>query len=168
MAKLAALLPAILPALGLGGATAGGLATAAGIGGGLLSGIGAIQQGRATSRQARGQANVLEQQAAREREIAQASEGDFRTGQSRAAATRRALFGATGGDISTGSARLVTEDISREVEQQAARIRQGGELRSSRLTQQAGLERARGRQARRAGVFRGGANLLTGIGGAFG
>ena len=129
-----------------------------------------VQQGFATARQAKRQAEVLREQAAREQEIARTGEQDFRSSESSRAARRRALLGATGGVIGSGSARLVTEDIAREVEQQAGRIRQGGDIRSRRLIQQAGFERARGRQAKTAGFLRGGARLVSGLStaGAFG
>ena len=63
---------------------------------------------------------------------------------------------------------LVSEDFAGEVELQALRIRSGGEVRATRLEQQAQLTRFKGRQARTAGFIRGGALLVSGAGKFFG
>ena len=62
---------------------------------------------------------------------------------------------------------LVSEDFAGEAELQALRIRTGGEVTATRLEQQAGLERFRGRSSRRAGFVRGGSLLLSGAAKAF-
>ena len=62
---------------------------------------------------------------------------------------------------------LVSEDFAGEVELQALRIRSGGEVRATRLEQQAQLTRFKGRQARTAGFIRGGALLVSGAGKRF-
>jgi len=57
--------------------------------------------------------------------------------------------------------------LAAESEFEALRLRAGGELRATRLEQQAVLERAGGAAASRAGFMRGGALLLSGAGSAF-
>lgn len=137
--------------------------TALAIGTGV-SAAGAILEGRARGRQAEEEARILEEQAARERELTEEEIRDFRRNQSRFFAERRAALGASGIDLSTGTPILAAEDFAAEVELQVRRIRKGGEVRMSRLQQQAGLLREAGRTAETAGLFRGGASLLTGIG----
>ena len=138
------------------------------IAGAIVSGIGAIRQGQAAQQQADFQSAIMQQQAERERLNAEAAEEDFRRRQSRLLASRRALLGGAGIEAGEGSPLLVSSDFAGETELQALRIRSGGELSATRLEQQAGLERLRGRAARTAGFTRGGALLLSGVGPAFG
>ena len=165
-----------LPALG----AIGGLAGAGGAGktvstfsvlsaaGAAIQALGAIQKGQAAQSQANLQAGILQQQAERDRQQAEAKEEDFRRRQSQILAFRRAALGASGVEPSVGSPLLVSEDFAGEVELQALRIRSGGELRATRAEQQAVLQRFQGRAASRAGFVRGGSLLLTGAGKAFG
>ena len=146
-------------------ATIGLIAT---IGGAAISGIAAVQQGQAASAQANLQAGIQRQRADRERLEAAATEADFRARQSRAMAERRAGLGASGVDPAAGSPLLVSEDFAGEVELAALRIRTGGEVRATRLEQEATLNRFAGRAARRQGFVRGGALLVTGVGKSFG
>ena len=128
--------------------------------------VGAISQGRAVQAQSNLQAGILQQQSVRERRQAKADESDFRRNQSRILAARRAAGGASG-ITPTGSSLLVAEDFAGEVELNALRIRSGGEVRATRLEQQAGLERFAGRAASRQGFIRGGSLLLSGAGKVF-
>lgn len=132
-----------------------------------LSAFGAIQQGQAASEQGDLQADILEQEATRDRQQASADEADFRARQSRVLAERRAGLGASGVEQAAGSPLLVSEDFAGEVELAALRIRTGGEVTATRAEQQATLQRFQGRAARRAGFVRGGALLLSGAGKAF-
>ena len=113
------------------------------------------------------QAAILGQQAEQEKRAAAASEADFRSTQSRLMAQRRAALGASGVQQAAGSPLLVSEDFAGEVELQALRIREGGEIRATRLQQQAGLQRFAGQQAQTGGFLRAGSLLLTGTGRAF-
>ena len=137
------------------------------IAGTALAAAGTIQQGVAANKQAKLQAGVLSQQATSERQQAEAREGDFRAAQSRAFASRRAALGASGVQSATGSPLLVSEDFAGEVELQALRIRSGGEVRATRLEQQALLNRFAGKSAQTSGFIRGGSLLLSGAGKAF-
>ena len=139
------------------------IATIAAIGT-VVSAVGAISAGVAQSKQAKFQAAVARQQAEQARLKSASEEKDFRRRQSRAFATRRAALGASGVEATTGSPLLVSEDFVGEAELQALRIRQGGEVRATRLEQQASLFQAKGRSARTAGFFRGGSLLLSNAG----
>ena len=137
------------------------------IAGAAVSAIGAIQQGQAANQQAKLQAGVMRQQARGERRQSALSEAEFRRDQSRVLAGRRAALGAAGVQQATGSPLLVSEDFAGEVELQALRIREGGEVRATRLQQQAQLGRLAGRQAQTGGFLRGGSLLLSGAGRSF-
>ena len=139
-----------------------------------VSAVGAIQEGLAASQQGKLQAGILGQQATSEREQTAGRESDFRRKQARVQASRRAALGASGVDPSTGSPLLVSADFAGEVELQALRIRHGGEVRATRLEQQARLARLSGRQAQTGGLLRGvggflrgGSLLLSGAGKGF-
>ena len=144
------------------------ITTVATIGSAALSAVGAVQKGQAADAQAKLQSRVLRQQAESQRQQSAADEADFRARQSRLLAQRRAALGASGVDPASGSPLLVSEDFASEVELNALRIRAGGEVRATRLEQQAGLQRFQGRAARTSGFFRGGSLLLTGAGKVFG
>ena len=128
----------------------------------VASAVGSIVQGKAVQKQANAQAEISRQQAERERVVAGEKEGDFRASQRRAAAAVRAAGGARGIDISVGSPLLAAEDFSRETTLQALRIREGGEIRGTRLEQQAVLLRAKGRAASTSGIIGAGSSLLRG------
>ena len=145
-----------------------GFATAAIIGVALVGAVAAKSQGDAANKAAKAQASITEQQAARERVVAEQNESDFRRDQARFFGERRAAFGASGVDQTTGSPLLAVDDFAAEVELQASRIREGGEIRSTRLEQQAALTRQAGKNAQQRGLFRAGSSLLSGAGRAFG
>ncbi len=161
-----------------------------------ISAYAAQQQGSAAKRQAeaqaeltrqqadaaRDQAEVTEETAAREKIISRQNEEDFRLDQSRLMASRRALLGVSGVEPGSGSPLLVSEDFAGEAELQALRLRSGGEVRVTRLEQQANQQRREGgfldqqanleiragRDAQRAGNLRAGSLLVSGVGKAFG
>lgn len=128
-----------------------------------VSAAGAIAQGQQAKAQAKFQAAVNEQQAARTRQISAGQEEDFRRRQSRLFAERRAALGAAGVEAGTGTPLLTFGDFAAETELQALRIRSGGQTQATRLEQQASLTRAGGRAARRRGFFRAGSSLLSGF-----
>ncbi len=138
------------------------------IGGTALSAVGAIQSGQALSDRQDFQAQVAEQQADSERVASRQEEEDFRRQQSFLMARRRAMLGASGVQVTSGSPLLVSQDFARETELNALRIRSGGNIRATRLEQQADLFRSSGSSARTAGRIRAGSSLLTGFGTAFG
>ncbi len=129
-----------------------------------VSAVGSIQAGQAAKNQANVQAAIYGQQAERERQVAAANEVDFRRQQAKQMASRRAIMGASGVDPGSGSPLLVSEDFAGEIELQALRIRNGGEVSATRLDQQATLTRAAGNQDQTSSYFRAGSSLLQGFG----
>lgn len=144
------------------------LSTIALMAAGGLGLVGGIAEGKAARAQADFQARVNEQQAVRERQVSKEEEKDFRRVQSSNFAERRAAMGASGVDIGSGSPLMASGDFAAEVELQAQRIRSGGDVRATRLEQEAALTRAAGRAAQRQGILRGGASLLGSAARAFG
>ena len=129
---------------------------------GIAAGRQAKAESEAAARQSEAQAEINRQQAERERQVSGQQEEDFRSRQRRAAAAVRAAGGARGVDVSVGSPLLSAQDFIRETERQALRIREGGEIRSTRLEQQADLFRMQGRAARTSGLLSAGTSLLSG------
>lgn len=130
----------------------------------VASAAGSAVSGIQAQQQAKKQAKIQEQQAERERQVAAQNEADFRKRQHRAAAAVRAATGARGIEGSVGSPLLASEDFGREVEEQARRIREGGEISATRLEQQADLTRSQGSSALTSGLFGAGGSLLRGAG----
>jgi hypothetical protein len=141
------------------------------IAGAVFSAVGAIQSGKSEQTARNAQAQVLGQQATRETRIAAQEEDDLRRRVRRLQGTSLARQGASG-ITGSGSPGLVAEDLAAEAELQALRIRSGGATSSTRLRQEAALERFGGRAAKRQGLVRAGAGLLGGLSrvdfGAFG
>ena len=127
-----------------------------------VSAASAVAQGQAAKKQSKFQSKVMEQQATRDRQVAEAQERDFRKQQSALQARRRAELGGSGVRGDTGTALLAEEDFLAEAELQAQRIRQGGEVSATRLEQQADMTRAAGKSAQTRGFMRAGSSLLTG------
>ena len=127
-----------------------------------ISAAGAISSGIAARDQAKGQAEIDEQRAERERQVAGQQEGDFRKRQLAAAASIRAAGGGSGKEMGSGSPLLSAIDFTKETERQALRIREGGEIRGTRLEQQASLLRDAGKAKQTAGFVKAGSSLLSG------
>jgi hypothetical protein len=135
-----------------------GVVAALAIGALALSAVGTIQSGIAANQQAKFQSQVQQQQATRAKQVAESNERSFRRKISRAVASTRA----TQGEI-TGSKLGAVEDFVAEAEADALNIRQGGQIQSSRLLQQADLLRMSGKQAQTASFIRTGSQLLSGL-----
>jgi len=130
-----------------------------------VSAAGAIAQGQAAKKQSKFQSKVMEQQATRDRQVAEAQERDFRKEQSALQARKRAELGGAGVRGDTGTALIAEEDFLSEAELQAQRIRQGGEVSAMRTEQQADMTRMAGSAAQTRGFMRAGSSLLTGASG---
>ncbi|PDT71739.1 hypothetical protein CO683_00845 [Bradyrhizobium ottawaense] len=139
------------------------LALVAGIGGSVLSGAGAIQKGQAAKQAADYNAAVDAQRAAEERDRAQADTQDYIRKGSNTVEAGRALRGVTG-VTNEGSPLLVDEATVREVALGAARTLHGGELRASRLEDDAKLQKMKGEHAVTASYLDAGSSLLTSAG----
>ena len=127
-----------------------------------VTAVGAVAGGIDADKQASFKAADQRQQGAREKQIAEDQEEDFRRQQSRVAAASRAAGGQSGVDQSTGSPLLAMSDFEAETELNALRIRTGGETQSQRLNEQAVLTAAAGKSAKNRGFIRAGSSLLSG------
>ena len=139
--------------------------------GGVIALVGASQsaeQGRTEAQEREFQGLLQEQSAERERRISVQDELGFRTAQGALVGDRRAGLGASGVDPTTGSPVDVAGDLAAEIELQALRIRQGGQVRASRLEQEALLLNRSGKAAFKRGQARAGSSLLSGASGFFG
>lgn len=133
--------------IGAGGAFS--LGTALGTAGTALGALGAIGQGRAADKAASYNASLAEAEAASreraQREAARRQIGSIRAGIGKSGAT------------SAGTPLMVLAESAANAEIDALNTRYGG-------TTQAGIYRAGGADARRAGTIRAGTSLLTGFG----
>lgn len=132
--------------------------------GAAMTAASAIQQGKQAAQQASVQAQIMQQQADREREIGAANEEDYRREQSRLMASRRAILGGSGVESDTGSPLFVAEDMAGESELQALRIRNGGDVEAARMEQQADFVRLKGAHEQSNSYLRAGGSLLSGAG----
>ena len=139
------------------------LALTAGIGGGLFSAAGSIQKGQADQQAAQYKAAVDQQRAAEEKDQAAAQTQDYIRKGSDAEATAVADQGATG-VTGSGSPLMVDENTVRQVALGAARTLQGGQLRASRLQDDATLKTMQGNNAVTSSYLDAGSSLLTGVG----
>ncbi len=129
-----------------------------------VSAVGQIAAGQAASNAAKFQSAVLLQQAAREKEIAERDAEIFRRTQNRLLASQHARRAGAGVLLQEGTPLLVEDATIDEILLGEATIRQGGQVRATRLSEEAALARFRGRAARTQGVFPAGSTLLTGFG----
>ena len=114
---------------------------------GAASTAGTAVGGLAQARQAEFQAEIAEQQAARERALAQRQAQDFRRAQSRLSGRARA--GRAGSGVTgAGSSLLVEEDIAAETELGALDILNNGLVSATRLEQEARLRRMQAERGR--------------------
>ena len=122
---------------------------------------GSYSAGVAEKSRAGVESRAKEIQAENERAVSADQERDYRKEQSSELAKRRAAMGASGTEM-TGTPLLAFGDYAAETELQAQRIRESGNIRASRLEQEADLNRLAGKSAMQRGTFRAGAALLTG------
>ena len=134
------------------------------LGSAIISGVGMVASGQASARAAAIQRQVLLQQAARERELAERNADIFRREQNALSAAERVRRAGAGVLTGEGTPLLVSDAIIDETLLGEATIRQGGVVRATRLSEQATLARLRGRAAQTESLFRAGSTLLTGFG----
>lgn len=139
------------------------IAAIASLAGAAVSAVGSVSAGQAQANAAEFNATVAQQQAERERQIAQRDAADFRRRESRVLAASRARR-AGSGVTSQGSPLLVDESTAAEIELGARNILVSGATNASRLEQQAALDRSNARSARAGGLLGAGSTLLTGVG----
>jgi len=136
------------------------VATIAAIGA-SVSAAATLASGAMSFMQARSQAKVMEQQASFERAQAQIDADEFRRRQRRLLGTARATRGATGVDLLSGSPLLVDDDTIDQIVFETERVRQGGDIRATRMEQQAGFTRASGASDLAGSVLSAGGTFLT-------
>jgi hypothetical protein len=139
------------------------LALAAGVGGSVLSAGGSLFKGQATKQAADYNAAVDNQRAAEEVDQSKAQTQDYIRKGSDVESSAVASQGATG-VTGSGSPLMVDENTVRQVALGAARTLQGGQLRASRLQDDATLQRMKGDNAVTASYLDAGSSLLTGVG----
>lgn len=137
-----------------------------GLAGGALSAGGSLFKGQATKEASDYNAAVDNQRAAEEKDQAQAQTQDYIRKGSDTVESAKAMQGTTG-VTSEGSPLMVDENTVRQVALGAARTLQGGELRASRLQDDATLQRMKGNNAVTASYLDAGSSLLT-AGGKYG
>lgn len=126
-----------------------------------VSAMGQIAAGKAQQRAAEYNAKLAENQAAAERDAAQAEASDYRRSERRGLAAGRTARLASGVTMA-GSPLLVDEATTREIALGSARIGHGGMLRGNRLEEEAELDRMSGKAAVTESYFRAGSSLLGG------
>jgi hypothetical protein len=134
-----------------------------GIGGGLLSAAGSIKKGEAAQQAASYNAAVDQQRAAEEQDQAAASTQDYIRKGSDTVESAVASQGASG-VTGEGSPLMVDENTVRQVALGAARTLQGGDLRASRLKDDATLQKMKGDAAVTGSYLDAGGSLLTSVG----
>lgn len=125
----------------------------------------AVAGGFAAAESAKDEAGFIKdvnlQRAAQAQKGAQESARDFRRQQSAKAAQSRAATGGSGIDPGTGSALLARADFDAEVELQALRIIEGGDIKATRLAQESRLAKKRATAIGRQALFGAGSLLLN-------
>lgn len=141
--------------------------TIAAVGAAAVGATAAVRQGQAAKKTAEYNADIMAQQADQERQASRQEEREFRDRNRRLLAAGRARSGASGFTMA-GSPLLIAEDMASEVELQALKIRYGGDIKATRLEQQAGITSFEGQQAYNQGTMRAGASLLSSAGKSYG
>ncbi len=137
-----------------------GAAVAAGVGA-----VGTIFGGLSAKQQADAEAEILQQQAARARQIGIINAEEFEREGSAIAASGRAAGAGSGVVQSTGSALKRQENLAAEIELNRLRLLNNSQVQSTRLFQQAELVRARGKAELIGSFFRAGSSFIGGAGG---
>lgn len=121
------------------------------------------QAGKAKGKWQEYNAAISEREAEATKEAAIHEEKAHRKAGARHKARMRALYGKANLSIEPGTTPYLTlEETAGEIEKDAFMIRRGGILGEKRFRSQAGIERSKGKFARRAGRWRSGATLLSG------
>ena len=164
----AGLTAAQMAAIGMTAAIAGAATTAVGV---ISQGQQAAKQGRFQQQVANRNAQLAHRKGLREVEIARVKEEDFRRRASRELASQFASGGASGVNRAAGSPLAVFSDFGRDVELEALRIRNQGDVNFTAALSQAQnfqsqglLDRAAGDSARTSSFFRAGGGLLSDLG----
>jgi len=129
----------------------------------IVSTASSIASGQASARAAKFQSALLAQQAERQRQLSERQAERFRREQSAIAASARVKRAGSGVLPNEGTSLLVEDTLFDEILLGEAFIKQSGQVRASRLLNEAALTRFRGRAARDQGFLSAGDTLLTGF-----
>ena len=129
--------------------------------GALVAGVGMLAEGQAKKQAGFETAKEITRRKVREGDASLTEEKDYRDREKRLLATGR-VIGAAQGTTSEGSPLQIASDYAGELEEQAMRIKHGGELVQSRMAEQANLALRTGRREARASYTRAGGTLLKG------
>lgn len=159
-------MPFTAAAAGTGGLTAGGallgnLAFGSIIAGTAVQAISGRQEDKQAAAIAKINARNLEVKAAQEEAITREEVRELETEKKRQVSRLRVLGGIAGIDL-VGTPLLQIEEVVGEFAKEKQFTAKAGRIRSFDLRTQASLERFRGKQIRRASIFRTGTTLLTG------
>jgi hypothetical protein len=138
------------------------IAAVASVAGSALSAVGALQQSKATAAASTFNAQQADKAAKAERDAAAAEAEDKRRNLMNQRASSIAARGASGVALA-GTPLMVDENVLGAIELDVARVGQRGEARAVQYENQAKLDRATARNAKRAGPLAAGASLLGGI-----
>lgn len=142
------------------------ISTIATIGGASIAAVGRIQEGKAAERAAKYNARIQERNMAAVRDQTSADVADSKRESRRRLAAINASYAANGIDSSTGSALDVFADQATEDALATMRIAYKGELRAQGYSEQAVLDRMKGKSVRSASYIGAASELTTGIGSA--
>lgn len=162
--------PVLYIAGGIGlGTILSGIGTAVSVVGALQQGRAQEEAGLAEQQRANLQAQISRERAESERQVSAGEARQFDREQSALRARQRAVRAGSGVVPTAGSSLLVDQDVAREIALNRAIIEAGGEIRGTRLEQEAALLGLKGDTAAEAGeaarkgsFFKAGATALTG------
>lgn len=140
------------------------LATAASVGGSVLSGIGQIQAGKAANVSAKFQAGQMEQRAGQERAASQRVALEERRRAGIAMSNATAAAGVSGGGATDPTVLNITGGLAKQGEYNALSALFEGEEKARGLQLQAAGTRMEGKQTKRAGYISGASTIISGTG----
>jgi len=135
--------------------------------GALVAGVGMLSEGQSKQKAGVETAQEITRRKVREGDASLTEEKDYRDREKRLLATGR-VIGAAQGTTGEGSPLMISSDYIGEMEEQAMRIKHGGELVQSRMAQQASLAMRTGSREARASYTSAGGTLLKGAYSAYG
>lgn len=140
------------------------IGTIASVGGALVSGLGAMQQGKAAKVNANFQAKQMEQQAGQDRAYAQRVAIEKRREANVAISNAQARGAASGGGATDPTVLNITGALAQQGEYNALSALFSGEERARGQELQASATRMEGKQAKKAGMIGGVSTIASGIG----
>ena len=128
---------------------------------GLVGAVGNIMGGQSQEAALERQAVILQEQAKREDVIANMEADRLAEQNSALLGRQRAVAAGNGIDLGSGTSLMLQAQTARDASFDEDLIRAGGDIRATRLRQDAGLTRISARQAGSGGFMRAGTTLLS-------